>query len=172
MRIRYAIPEDAEKLLAIYAPYVQNTSITFEYTVPTAEEFRRRIVSTLEGYPYLVLEDDSGEPVGYSYVHRYRERKAYDRSVETSIYIKQGHLGKGYGRMLYEKLEEELKKQNVRNLVAVIGTTRDENDPYLTNASVDFHTAMGYTHCGTIPEVGYKFGRWYDSTNMQKIIMD
>ncbi|MDO4492371.1 MAG: GNAT family N-acetyltransferase [Clostridia bacterium] len=171
MNIRYATPADAGKLLAIYAPYVVHTAITFEYDVPSVTEFRDRIETTLKDWPYLVVEDDAGEPAGYCYVHSYRPRKAYERSVETSIYVRRDAHGAGYGRMLYESLEKELKAKGIRNLVAVIGTTRDPEDPYLTNASVYFHEKMGYTHCGTVPDIGFKFGRWYDSTTMQKIIL-
>ena len=88
IRIRPAKPEDAEKLLAIYAPYVEQTAITFEYEVPTVEEFRERIHNTLKKYPYLVAEQ-GGEPVGYAYVGPFHDRPAYDWAVETSIYVDQ-----------------------------------------------------------------------------------
>ena len=84
IRIRPVKPEDAEKLLAIYAPYVEQTAITFEYEVPTVEEFREQIHNTLKKYPYLVAEQ-GGEPVGYAYVGPFHDRPAYDWAVETSI---------------------------------------------------------------------------------------
>lgn len=88
IKIRTATPEDAEALTAIYAPYVENTSITFEYTVPSVEEFAERIRHTLARYPYLVAEK-SGIPIGYAYASAFKGRAAYNWSVETSIYISQ-----------------------------------------------------------------------------------
>ena len=85
IRIRDASPDDAERLLAIYRPYVTDTAVTFEYAVPDTESFRQRITRTLEnGYPYLVLERD-GNILGYAYASRFRERKAYDYCAEISI---------------------------------------------------------------------------------------
>ena len=88
IKIRTATPEDAEALAAIYAPYVENTSITFEYTVPSVKEFAERIRHTLARYPYLVAEK-SGIPIGYAYASAFKGRAAYNWSVETSIYISQ-----------------------------------------------------------------------------------
>ena len=86
IQIRAAVPTDAPALLAIYAPYVEQTAITFEYDVPAEAEFTRRIADTLQNYPYLVAEQD-GVPVGYAYAGKFHERAAYDWSVETSIYV-------------------------------------------------------------------------------------
>ena len=93
--IRPATPDDAEALLSIYAPYVEQTAITFEYEVPSVEEFRDRIVHTLKLYPYLVAQretstnsDASTEIVGYAYACPLHARAAYAWSVETSIYVK------------------------------------------------------------------------------------
>ena len=86
--IRTASAADAPALLAIYAPYVEQTAITFEYDVPAEAEFTRRIADTLQNYPYLVAEQDS-VPVGYAYAGKFHERAAYDWSVETSIYVEQ-----------------------------------------------------------------------------------
>ena len=82
---RYVVPEDAKRLLEIYAPYVENTAITFEYDVPTLEEFIERIRHTLEKYPYIVALNN-GTIVGYAYAGMFHEREAYSRCVETSIY--------------------------------------------------------------------------------------
>ena len=66
IKISVAGPQDAEELLEIYAPYVRDTAVSFEYTVPSPEEFRQRIIHTLEKYPYLKAEKDgewSGMPM-------------------------------------------------------------------------------------------------------------
>ena len=86
MKIEKVTVEDAEELLEIYAPYVENTAITFEYDVPTLEEFIERIRHTLEKYPYIVALDN-GTIVGYAYAGMFHEREAYSRCVETSIYV-------------------------------------------------------------------------------------
>ena len=137
IRIRPAKPEDAEKLLAIYAPYVEQTAITFEYEVPTVEEFRERIHNTLKKYPYLVAEQD-GEPVGYAYVGPFHDRPAYDWAVETSIYVDQNKKRMGIGKKLHEALEEELRNRGFLNMNACIAYPAQE-DEYLTRNSVEFH---------------------------------
>ena len=86
VKIRTATENDAEALLEIYEPYVRETAITFEYEVPSAEEFRSRIRNTLLKYPYLVVEQD-GEIIGYAYAGPFHDRPAYDWAVETSIYV-------------------------------------------------------------------------------------
>lgn len=168
MNIRTATPADAANLLAIYAPYVQHTAITYEYDVPTLEDFTERISHTLERYPYLVALEN-GQPVGYAYAGTFKGRRAYDCSVETSIYIEPAYHGKGIGRKLYEKLEELLKKQGVTNMYACIAYTRQE-DEYLTNDSVHFHERLGFTLCGTFNRCAIKFGRSYDMVWMEKFI--
>mgnify|MGYP000852101697 FL=1 len=116
MRIRMAGLEDAAALLAIYAPYVRETAITFEYDVPSEEEFRRRIESTLRKYPYLVLERE-GDILGYAYAGPLHSRPAYDWAVETSIYLDQNARGGGLGRKLHDALEAVLREQGVNSHV-------------------------------------------------------
>lgn len=166
MRIRSARPEDAEALLTIYAPYVEKTAITFEYEVPSIQDFARRITETLKSFPYLVLED-GGEIRGYAYAGTFKGRSAYDWAVETTVYIRQGVHGKGYGKALYTALEDELKRRHFLNAYACIAYSETE-DETLTHASPLFHERMGYTLCGTFRKCGYKFGRWYDMIWMEK----
>ena len=166
--IRIAQETDAEALLALYAPYVEKTAITFEYDVPTPEEFRGRIRHTLDRYPYLVAEED-GEIVGYAYAGPFKARSAYDWAVETSIYVAEGAKRQGYGRMLYETLEKLLALQHIINVNACIAYPETE-DAYLTRDSVAFHTRMGYRLVGQFHKCGYKFGRWYDMVWMEKCL--
>lgn len=169
MRIRVATVDDAADLLRIYAPYVENTAITFEYEVPSLDDFRKRIESTLERYPYLVAEEDD-KVLGYAYAgHFTSSRPAYDHSVEVSIYIDASCRGKGIGRKLYEGLEKALLLQHVCSLYSCIAAPR-EADPYLDEGSIRFHEHMGYKLCGRFEECGYKFGRWYDMVWMGKNI--
>ena len=101
--IRIVREDDAEQLRDLYAYYVENTAITFEYEVPSVEEFRKRICHTLERYPYLVSVRD-GVINGYAYAGIFHERSAYDWAVETSIYIEKDARKLGIGKELYTVL--------------------------------------------------------------------
>jgi phosphinothricin acetyltransferase len=166
--LRAATPADAPALLAIYAPYVKNTAVTFELEAPSAEEFAARIRRTLARYPYLVAEED-GRPAGYAYVSPFKVRAAYDWSVETSIYLRQGCRGKGLGRALYAELEELLRRQHILNLNACISHPRGA-DPHLDDASEGFHAHLGYRRVAHFTQCGYKFGTWYDMVWMEKML--
>lgn len=166
--IRIATAEDASALLQIYAPYVKNTAITFEYNVPSEDEFRRRIECVLNRYPYLVAEID-GEIVGYAYATAFHERPAYGWGVETSIYVKQDMKKRGIGKALYMELERLLTLQNILNLNACIAYPETE-DEYLTKNSVSFHQHLGYRLVGEFYKCGFKFNRWYNVVWMEKHI--
>lgn len=165
---RTASPSDAPALLEIYAPYVKNTAITFEYRVPAAEEFAGRISRTLERFPYILAIQD-GSIAGYAYASPFHPRAAYAWCAELSIYLEPSCRGRGIGKSLYGILEGILKKQNILNLYACIACTETE-DEHLTNASIRFHERMGYRPCGAFPKCGYKFETWYDMAWMEKII--
>lgn len=167
--IRTARESDAEELLRIYEPYVKETAITFEYEVPTVEEFRGRIKKTLEKYPYLLAERD-GRIAGYAYAGPFKTRAAYDWAVETTVYVEKGLRGKGAGSQLYQALEEALRRQNIINANACIGVPCGEEDPFLDRNSQNFHQAMGYRIVGEFQRCGYKFGRWYNMIWMEKFL--
>jgi phosphinothricin acetyltransferase len=168
MTIRSAEPKDAERLLEIYAYYIRDTAVTFECTMPSPEEFRTRICSTLRAYPYLIAEED-GTILGYAYAGPLKDREAYSRSCEMTVYVDRAQRGKGLGRSLYETLEERLKEQGILNLYACIADPIRE-DETLTRASEGFHRHLGYTKVGEFHQCGYKFGRWYNMIWMEKII--
>lgn len=166
--IRAAEVEDAEKLLEIYAPYVKKTAISFEYEVPSVEEFAGRIKKTLQRYPYLVATME-GETAGYAYAGAFHARAAYQWCAEASIYVKEGLRGHGIGRKLYEALEEELRDMGILNLNACIAHPVQE-DEYLTQASERFHERMGFSKVAEFHRCGYKFQRWYDIVWMEKLL--
>ena len=168
IQIRTAAAEDAWELLKIYKPYVKKTAITFEYDVPTPEEFKARIENTLKKYPYLVAEKD-GELLGYVYTGPFVGRAAYGWAAEVSIYLKEGSQRLGFGKRLYQAIEEISRAQNILNLNACIGSPETE-DEYLTRNSIQFHSHMGYRWVGEFYKCGYKFGRWYNMVWMEKII--
>ena len=168
IHLRSATIDDAEQMLDIYAPYVEKTAITFEYDVPTVEEFRKRIASHLTCYPWIVAEADD-RIVGYAYASAFKERAAYQWSVETSIYVDETIRHHGIGRLLHGALEESLRSRGILNMNACISYIQPE-DEYLTLDSVRFHERLGYTQVAHFHQCGKKFGRWYDMIWMEKII--
>ena len=168
IQIRTASEEDAQELLEIYRPYVEDTAITFEYAVPSLEEFTERIRSTKQKYPYLVAVYDK-EIVGYCYAGPFKERAAYDWAVEMSIYVKMDKKRLGIGRKLYEELEKILKKQGILNVNACIACPKPDNTN-LTMDSIYFHEKSGYKMVGKFHDCGYKYNQWYDMVWMEKMI--
>ena len=166
--IRMANPADAQALLNIYAPYVINTAITFEYDVPSVEEFASRIAHSLEKYPYLIAEE-GGNILGYAYASPFHDRPAYDGAVETSIYVDQNIKHRGIGRKLHDALESTLREQGILNMNACIAYPPEE-DEHLDKNSVEFHAHMGYRLVGEFYKCGYKFNRWYNMVWMEKLI--
>ena len=159
MRVRIAVPEDAASLAEIYAPYVTDTSITFEYEVPGAEEFAERIRETLKKYPYLVA-DEEGIIQGYAYASPFKARAAYVWSVETSIYISPSAKHRGIGTALYRELEDLLRRQHVCNLCACI--------TYPNPVSIAFHEKFGYRTVAHFNSAGFKLDAWHDIVWMEK----
>ena len=169
-RFRIATPDDAPALLAIYAPYVEQTAISFEYDVPSLEEFRRRIADFSRTYPYLIAEDASGRALGYAYTHTFIPRAAYDRCAETTIYLSLESRHQGLGKRLYRALEDISRAQGIYNLYACIGEPQGEDDEYLTDNSIRFHEHLGFRRIGVFRRCGYKFGRWYDMSWAEKLL--
>lgn len=155
--IREAMAADVPGMLAIYEYYVKETAVSFEYTVPTVEDFTRRLEEHKEVYPWLVWEEN-GEILGYAYAGRAFERAAYSWNAEISCYLKK--KGQGMGRKLYGIIEEILRAQGVRKVYAVVTSA---NEP-----SVAFHKAVGYEAVLTYKDVGYKLGSWYDVIWLEK----
>lgn len=168
MLVRDAAPADAPRLLEIYAHYVNNTAVTFEYDPPSLEEFRARMEKTMRRYPYLVAERD-GRVEGYAYAGAFVGRAAYDWSCETTIYLAPAAQKCGLGRALYEALEEALRAMGILNLYACIAFPQT-GDEYLTANSAQFHAHLGYQKVGLFRRCGYKFGRWYDMIWMEKML--
>ena len=166
--IRAAVPDDAKELLEIYAPYIERSAISFENTVPTVANFRKRISDTLRTYPYLVLVCEN-EILGYAYAAPFKNRPAYNWCVETTIYVKHGYARRGLGKKLYSALENILRSQNILNMNACIAHTSGASE-YLTNASEEFHKKMGFKKAAHFSQCGFKFGKWFDMVWMQKII--
>ena len=168
-QIQNATVEDAEALLAIYAPYVEHTAVSFEYEVPTIEEFRSRVEHISAKYPYLKAVTPNGEILGYAYAAEFKWRKAYDYSVETTIYLREDVKRGGIGRALYAALEEGLRSMGILNMNACIALPKEES-PRLTMDSIHFHEKLGFSLVGTFHDSGYKFDTWYDMIWMEKML--
>jgi len=151
MEIRLATTSDARGILDIYAPYIENTSFTFETEVPSESDFVKRISDYLQNWPWIVC-DVNGIIAGYAYAARYRERTAYQWSVESSVYIHDDFQRNGIASALYRSLNEILKIQGYRNVYAVINLPNEK--------SVAFHEKCGYRYFATYEQVGYKLGKW------------
>ncbi|MBQ6720000.1 MAG: N-acetyltransferase [Oscillospiraceae bacterium] len=149
--IRLAREADVPAMLAIYAPYVTDTTITFEYEVPAQQAFLERFRKITVEFPWLVWEEE-GQILGYAYACHPFERQAYAWCAEPSIYLSPQAQGRGIGRRLYLALEELLKLLGYRMLLALI---TGEN-----TRSLAFHQKLGYRFAGELKTSGYKFGRW------------
>lgn len=168
MKIEPVKMEDAKELLSIYAPYVKDTAISFEYEVPSLAEFQDRIRNISASLPYIKAVE-AGEILGYAYAGKFKARKAYDWSVEVTVYVRKDAKRSGVGRLLYGALEESLKRIGVLNMNACIAIPKEE-DEHLSNDSFYFHEKMGFHLVGTFHNSGYKFHTWYDMIWMEKII--
>ena len=157
--IRLATEADVPVMLAIYAPYILTTTYTFEYEVPTEEEFLARFLTITEKFPWLVWEED-GEVLGYAYGSAPFERAAYSWCAEDSLYLRPEAKGRGIGKKLLLALEKLLQLQGYRKIYAIITS---EN-----TISLDFHRRNGYLFAAEMPNCGYKFGRWLGVTWMEK----
>ena len=168
MIIRDVKLEDAERLVEIYSHYVLNTAVSFEYEVPSVEEFRQRIEKITAKFPYLVCEKD-GKIVGYVYAGEYSSRSAYSWTAAMSIYVDKDYRRQGIGTILYKEIEPRLKEMGIVNLLA--GTAYCEpEDEYLTHASSCFHMHQGYYEVAHMKKIGKKFDRWYDLKWFEKEI--
>ncbi len=152
-QIRMASEADAEQMLAIYAPVVRETIISFEYEPPSLAEFRGRVRATLEGMPWLVCDND-GEIAGYAYASPFRTRAGYGWACELTVYVHHGYHRCGIGRALYTSLFRCLALQGYCVAVAAITIPNP--------ASMALHESMGMRRIGTYEKVGYKHGQWLD----------
>ena len=159
--IRIATEADVPAILAIYAPYVENTTITFEYDVPCRREFMQRFYTITEKFPWLVWEEE-GQILGYAYASHPYARAAYSWCAEPSVYLKPEARRRGIGTRLYAALEEILKIQGFQVLYALV--TSENSD------SLAFHEKLGYQTRVHFPDCGFKFGHWLGVSWLEKRI--
>ena len=159
MSIRFAKVEDLPQILAIYAPYVENTAVSFEYTAPTMEDFTARFQAITSQYPWLVWEED-GQVLGYAYGSAPFERAAFSWCAESSIYLRGDCRGRGIGKKLQLTLEHLMKLQGYQLLYALVTT---DNPP-----SIAFHKALGFSHLAEFPGCGWKLDAWHGLVWLEK----
>ena len=147
-----ATEDDVPQILDIYRPIIENTSISFEYDVPTVEQFTSRVINILKTHPWLVCTHQ-GQLAGYAYASPHRSRKAYQWSTELSVYIAENYLKMGIAKALYQVLIKGLKLQGFHTALAGITLPN--------KASVQFHESIGFIPIGTYHNVGFKFGKWH-----------
>jgi phosphinothricin acetyltransferase len=161
VNLRAATIGDIAAVAAIYRVAVLTGTASFEVEPPDEAEMLRRYQAIIAaGYPYFVAQLGA-RVAGYAYASAYRTRPAYRFTVEDSIYIAPEAQGKGVGALLLKALIDACTARGDRLMVAVIGDSRN-------HASITLHRRAGFTFCGTIHSVGYKFGRWLDSVIMQR----
>ena len=158
--IRDCEPSDMTAVQAIYSDQVLTGTASFEDVPPTLDEMlARRSAALAHGCPYLVAERD-GTIVGFAYAGPHRTRPAYRHTVENTVYLDPAATRQGAGRALMAEVIARCGRAGFKQMIAVIG---DENP-----ASVAFHAAIGFRVAGRLDKVGFKFGRWLDSTLMQR----
>jgi phosphinothricin acetyltransferase len=159
--IRPATEQDVPEILAIYAPYVETSTATFEYDVPCRRSFLQRFYDITAQFPWLVWEEN-GTILGYAYASAPYSRAAFSWCAEPSIYLRPEARGRGIGTGLYAVLEEILSRQGYQVLYALITSENTE--------SIGFHQKNGYKIQADFPNCGFKFGRWLGLTWMEKRI--
>ena len=159
--IRAAALSDAAELIKIYNPYILNTTVTYEYEPVTATAFAGRMAATMEGFPYLVAEDD-GQLVGYAYASPYHGRRAYSWSCELSVYVDMNYRGRGVGSAFYSRLLDILEKMNYVNVYSLVD--------YPNDGSMALHKKFGFTEVVLFKNTAYKLGHWLDMMVLEKRI--
>lgn len=151
--IRTIKPEDASAICQIYNYYIINSVVTFEEEAVSVAEMKSRIEHNTDKLPWLVFEENE-EILGYAYGSEWKSRCAYKHSVESTVYLKQGAMGKGIGSSLYAELIKRLKANKTH---AIIGGIALPNE-----SSIALHEKFGFEKVAQFREVGYKFDRWVD----------
>ena len=159
--IRAAWPEDAADIQAIYAPFVQETSVSFETVPPSVETMAERISSNLARHGYFVAESDAGI-LGFAYASPYRPRPAYDRTAEVSVYLAPEGQGRGLAQALYRALFAHLAARGFHTAVAIVTLPNPQ--------SAQLHERCGFAHVGSLQDVGRKFGQWHGTAIYQRMI--
>lgn len=159
--IREVRADDAPQIAGIYNRYILETTISFETQPLSAEDMRKRIEEISSNFPYFVAESD-GKIMGYCYAHPWKERAAYCKTLETTIYLASEAKGKGLGVRLMDRLIDECRNRGYHALIACITAENVE--------SCHFHERLGFKKVSHFEQVGQKFGRWLDVADYELIL--
>jgi len=164
--IRPGIAGDVAALTEIYNYFVVNTHFTFDVEPWSAEVRLGDWFSQFDEHGryrlMVALDECEGEIMGYASSGRFKKKRAYETSVEATVYLKPGVQGRGIGRLLYESLFAELKSEDVHRAYAGVAQPNE--------VSLRFHQRMGFHEVGTYREVGRKFGKYWDVTWLERAI--
>lgn len=160
--IRKATEADLTSMVEIYNYYIQNSVVTFDMDVMALSDWaeKYRWINEL-GLPFIVAQSPSGQIIGFAYVAPWRQKAAFKRTVEDSIYLRPAAIGKRVGTKLLQELLDQAKAAGVKEVVAVISDKGAES-------SIALHERFGFKHQGHLGKVGFKFGRWLGTVLMQK----
>jgi L-amino acid N-acyltransferase YncA len=163
MLIIDAAESHLEEILDIYSFHVLNGNASWEYYAPSLDEMKKRFYSVKDnGFPYLVAVIN-GRVAGFAYANYYRMREGYKYTVEDTVYIHRDFLRLGIGKSLLLKLIEKLKETDVKNIIAVIGDSKNAG-------SIKLHESSGFVISGVLKKIGFKNNEWLDSVLMVKYI--
>jgi len=157
--IRPVLISDAPAIARIYQPYVTNTTISFEIEPPSVDEITARIEKILARHSWLVYESE-GTLLGYAYTSTFRERPAYQSTVESTIYLDQAAIGHGIGRVLYQALLDEAATKGYREALGVIALPNE--------LSIKLHEKLSFRKVAHLEKIGHKFDQWIDVSIWQK----
>ena len=161
MRVRAVKDGDIARITEIYNWYILNTTVSFEVEAITPLEMAKRVQEKIQRHEWLVAESN-GEIVGYTYYGAYHSRSAYSHTVESTIYLAQEHMGKGFGKPLYTTLIDSAKERGFREVIAVIALPNQ--------GSIVLHEKLGFEVVGVLKKVGHKFGNYIDVGLWQKSV--
>jgi phosphinothricin acetyltransferase len=160
--IRPATPEDLPHTLALYRHWVRNSVVTFDEQPPILRTYRSRFAHYQKhGFPFLVAESPHGEILGFASVQPFRQKSAFRKTVESSVYLGPASMGRGLGRALMTELITACRDAGITEMIAVIADQGAES-------SVALHRSLGFVETGRMEKVGYKFERWVGIILMQK----
>jgi phosphinothricin acetyltransferase len=157
-RVRHSAP-----ILEILNEAIANSTALYDYKPRNAESMASWFDAKVKGrYPVIGLEDDAGTLVGFGSYGAFRAWPAYKYTVEHSIYVDTRFRGQGHGRVLLEAVMAAAVRQDYHVMIGGIDASNA--------ASIRLHESLGFTHCGTVRQAGFKFGRWLDLAFYQRIL--
>ncbi len=160
MIIRKAQAGDIEALLDIYNYEVENTTATFDLNKKTLEQWKDWFDCHNTGNHPLIVAEVEGQVAGYASLSSYREKEAYKSTVELSVYVATDFRRQGVAMALMEEILKQAQEDEITHTVVSVITSENTE-------SVSLHEKFGFKYCGTIHEVGVKFGRYLSISNYE-----